>query len=75
FQLLLICFGYELELNAWSKIKDRDFFVKKSNECTANTIKSNRQTFKSKLIFVFYRKSLLESKNRLSDKAISLLPF
>ncbi len=44
------------------KSKIEIFFVKKSDECTANTIKSNRKTFKSKLIFVFYRKSLLESK-------------
>ena len=37
-------------------------FEKKSVKKSVRTININRQTFKSKLIFVFYRKSLLESK-------------
>ena len=38
------------------------FLKKKSVKKSVSTININRQTFKSKLIFVFYRKSLLESK-------------
>ena len=60
-QLLSLCLINAVVV-CWKKRKNKDFFSKKSSEGHFNTINVNRQTFKSKLIFVFYRKSLLGSK-------------
>ena len=57
------------------KPKNRDFLKKNRKKMIWSTINVNRQTFKSKLIFVLLQKIIARKQNRLSDKAISLQPF